>query len=81
MDVILPRHHRSAYARFQSGVAPLRLETGRYERIEERDRVRFNCDSQIETEEHVLTVCPFLNKTDSKFFGNQCVYRCLKWSH
>ena len=19
--------------------------------------------------------------TDSKFFGNQCVYRCLKWSH
>ena len=25
--------------------------------------------------------CPFLYKTDSKFFGNQCVYRCLKWSH
>ena len=24
---------------------------------------------------------PSLYKTDSKFFGNQCVYRCLKWSH
>ena len=48
VDVILPRHHRSAYAKFRSGVAPLRLETGRYERIEERDRVCFNCDSQIE---------------------------------
>ena len=25
--------------------------------------------------------CPFIYKTDSKFFGNQCVYRYLKWSH
>ena len=58
MDDILPRHHRSVYAKFRSVVAPLRLETGRYERINERDRACFNCDSQIETEEHVLTECP-----------------------
>ena len=27
-QIILPRNHRSAYAKFRSGVAPLRLELG-----------------------------------------------------
>ena len=30
---ILSRRHRSAYAKFRCGVAPIRLETGRYERL------------------------------------------------
>ena len=29
---ILPSRHRSSYAKFRCGVAPIRLETGRYER-------------------------------------------------
>ena len=58
VDVILPRHNRSALCKVPIwSVAPLRLETGRYERIEERDRICFSFDSQIETE-HVLTECP-----------------------
>ena len=29
--IILPPSHRSSFAKFRYGVAPLRLETGRYE--------------------------------------------------
>ncbi len=36
--LILPLHHRSAFARFRCGVAPLRIETGRYENIVENER-------------------------------------------
>ena len=31
--MILPRSHRSALSKFRSGVAAIRLETGRYERL------------------------------------------------
>ena len=55
----LPRSHRSAYAKFRTGVAPLRLETGRYEHLNLEQRVCFNCESEIETVEHELTQCPF----------------------
>jgi hypothetical protein len=36
--IALPFSHRSAFAKFRCGVAPLRIETGRFEnlRIEER---------------------------------------------
>jgi hypothetical protein len=35
--------YRSAYAKFRAGVAPLRIETGRYERFEVNERLCFNC--------------------------------------
>ena len=70
VQIILPRNHRSVYAKFRSGVAPLRLETGRYEHIEERDRLCFNCGSQIETEEHVLTQCPLYSDLREALYGN-----------
>ena len=57
---ILPRNHRSAMAKFRCGVAPIRLETGRYENIEENDRVCFNCN-QVENEMHVILHCPVYN--------------------
>jgi hypothetical protein len=35
----MPRGNRSAYAQFRCGVAPLRLETGRYEQLVLEQRV------------------------------------------
>ena len=34
-NMIIPRNHRSAFSKFRCGVAPIRLETGRYERLSE----------------------------------------------
>ena len=52
----LPVHHRSALAKFRCGVAPIRIETGRYERLALEDRKCINCDA-IESEEHVICEC------------------------
>ena len=49
---------RSADAKFRCEVAPIRLETGRYERLSEGSRPCFNCVNLIENEEHVLLKCP-----------------------
>ena len=54
----LPLHYRSALAKFRCGVAPLRLETGRYENVPLHERFCFNCDNCIESESHVLFECP-----------------------
>ena len=61
MRSVTTRSHRSALAKFRCGVAPLRLETGRYERgrlpVEERICLLCNCN-EIESEIHVITRCP-----------------------
>ncbi|XP_071151601.1 uncharacterized protein [Mytilus edulis] len=49
---------RSSFAKFRCGVAPLRIETGRYERKEIHERTRFYCNDSIEDELHVLLKCP-----------------------
>ena len=53
----LPVHHRSALAKFRCGVAPIRIETERYERLASEDRKCINCDA-IESEKHVICVRP-----------------------
>ena len=58
LNCIMPKCHRSAYAKFRCGVAPIRLETGRYERLPEELRLCFNCPDSVENEEHVLLRCP-----------------------
>lgn len=37
----LSRKHRSAFAKFRCGVAPLRIETGRYENLSVENRTCF----------------------------------------
>ena len=64
----IPRHHRSAYAKFPCGVAPIRLETGRYERLPLKSRTCFNCPGSIENEEHVLLLCPVYNDLRETLF-------------
>ena len=55
----MPRSHRSALAKFRSGVAPIRLETGRYEGLAEDQRVCPFCkDAAVENELHVILYCP-----------------------
>ena len=57
-NLILPRNHRSAFSRFRCGVAPIRLEKGRYERLPEAESVCPFCNSEIENEIHVMLNCP-----------------------
>jgi hypothetical protein len=56
--VIILKHQffflRSAFAKFRCGVAPLRIETGRYENKNVNERVCFICHDQIEDEKHVI---------------------------
>ena len=54
----IPRGKRSVLAKFRTGVAPLRVETGRYESLPVEQRVCFNCTKQTEDEKHVLIECP-----------------------
>ena len=46
--------HRSALSKFRCCVAPLKLETGRYENIAPEQRLCFNCKNIVENEKHVL---------------------------
>ncbi|MEW8547636.1 MAG: reverse transcriptase family protein, partial [Candidatus Thiodiazotropha sp.] len=70
----LSRSHRSAYAKFRCGVAPLRIETGRYERLELQQRTCFHCNGYIENEEHVLISCPLYNDIRQKLYDNISEY-------
>jgi hypothetical protein len=53
----LNRKHRSAVAKLRCGVAPIRIETGRYEGLPVWQRLCPFCENCIETEVHVLTQC------------------------
>lgn len=50
-------NHRSALAKFRCGVAPIRIETGRYERLALENRLCSLCNV-VESECHVICVCP-----------------------
>ena len=63
----MPKTHRSAYAKFRCGVAPIRLETGRYEGLDESDRTCFQCPDMVENEQHVLLECPLYNDIRLKY--------------
>ena len=52
--VIMPKCHRSAFAKFHCGVAPLLLETGRYEGLPVNKRICPFCRVYVENETHVI---------------------------
>ena len=56
---VMPRSHRSALAKFRCGTAPIRIETGRYERNRPsaENRTCYICNDGIEDEKHVLLKC------------------------
>ena len=46
-------------AKFHCGVAPLKIETGRYEGLFENDRICSLCEAgEVESEVHTLIRCP-----------------------
>jgi hypothetical protein len=60
VNELLPPRHRRAMAQFRTGVAPIRVETGRYDRgrLPVEQRVCFHCSQSVEDEIHVITQCP-----------------------
>ena len=70
--MFLPRKHRSALSKFRSGVAPLRLETGRYEGLEVDQRICPICHSSVEDEKHVLLHCPLYVDFRNALFKQAC---------
>ena len=65
--LIIPLRHRAALAKFRCGVAPLRLETGRYEGLTIAERLCPFCNC-IESEEHVLLQCNVYNEFRTELF-------------
>ncbi len=58
---------RCALAKFRCGVAPLKIETGRYTRIPEEERLCTLCNLQeVESEEHCLIRCGLYPKKKTK---------------
>ena len=68
VKIIMQRNHRSTFAKFRMGLAPLRIEIGRYERLEEEQRACFNCGDTIESEENVLLECPLYQQIREQWF-------------
>ena len=64
--------HRSAFAKFRCGVAPIRLETGRYEQLNVQDRICPLCNSEVESEEHVLTRCQAHTVFRNDLYNHAC---------
>ena len=65
------RARRRALALFRSGVAPIRLETGRYERgkyLPVKERTCYFCDNIVESELHVILECPLYNDLREEMF-------------
>ena len=62
VSALLPKGQRSALAKVRCGVAPLRIETGRFSGTPEDERLCTLCNTnEIENELHVLTQCEFYN--------------------
>ena len=54
--LIMPTSHRAAFSKFRCGVAPIRIETGRYEGLPTYDLICPFCNL-VEDEMHVLMDC------------------------
>ena len=69
-DSHLTGAQRSAMAKMRCGVAPIRLETGRYENLNENERICPMCNSgAIESEEHVMISCSLYNDVRNDLFN------------
>ena len=64
--IITQKKYRSAYAKFRCGVAPIRIETGRYgaNRVPPEARLCMQC-SRIEDKFHVIMQCPLYDDVRS----------------
>ena len=71
----MPKKYRSALYKFRCGVAPIRIETGRYERWNVTDRISNICDNhytcnEIEYEKHVIMKCTLYDDLRETLFSD-----------
>ena len=67
--MILPLSHRSAFSKFRLGVAPIRIETGRYEGLGIENRTCPFCENNVvENEIHVMLNCEKYNDLRETLF-------------
>ena len=69
---IMPLRHRAAFAKFRCGVAPLRIETGRYENKPLEERKCPFCDD-IESEIHVIFNCNLYDDFRAELFSKAVI--------
>ena len=68
--MILPPAHRSAFSKFRLGVAPIRIETGRYEGLNVESRVCPFCNNNsVESELHVMFNCNVYNDLREELYA------------
>ena len=63
IDPCINRSERQCFARLRCGIAPLRIELGRYDHgmyIQADNRICTICNSGVENEVHILLECNFL---------------------
>ena len=58
----MPKYYRSVLARFRARVAPIRIDTGRFEHdyIPEDQRICLLCQTEVESEKHVILTAIFM---------------------
>ena len=69
----IPGRYRSALAKLRCGVAPIRIETGRYENIDIENRLCFNCNDDVEDEKHFLLNCPVYSDIRNVIFNHASI--------
>jgi hypothetical protein len=73
LNCLWQKKYRSALCKFRCGVAPIRIETGRYERLNVTDRICNICDNhdnEIEDEKHVIMKCTLYNDLRETLFSD-----------
>ena len=73
MKIIIAKKHRSAYAKFRCGVAPIKIETCRYglNRLPVEQRVCEECQV-VEDECHVIMHCTLYTDIRDQLFIEIC---------
>jgi hypothetical protein len=65
---VMSKSDRSSLAKMRCGVAPLQIETGRYQGVPENERTCDICSLDVESEEHFLLVCPLYDDLREELF-------------
>jgi hypothetical protein len=78
LSVNMPGKYKSSFAKIRYEVAPLKIETGRYEGVSIENRTCFNnicnVNNGIENENHVLLECPEHADLRCYLFEHACFY-------
>ncbi len=67
---IMPYKYRSAFSKFRCGLAPICIETGRYENLVEEQRLCVLCNmGEVESEQHTMMRCTFYANEQADLFA------------